>query len=97
MYFFKDTTKAIKIKALTFSYIEKQHLYLSLVKAFNNYSEQKNLGIELDLELLTPENSTTDTVSIISRIDSLLKKKNRINMIYTSIQVHIPLNLVIIL
>jgi len=71
-----NTINAIKIKALAFSYTEKRHLYLSLAKAFNDYSKQYGLDIELDLELLTPENSTSETVSIISSMDSLLKKRS---------------------
>lgn len=55
---------------------------MSLAKAFNDYSKQNGIGIELDLELLTPENSTAETVSVVTRMDSLLKKKSNKYDIY---------------
>ncbi|ORX78328.1 hypothetical protein BCR32DRAFT_247245 [Anaeromyces robustus] len=51
-------------------------LYLSLVNGFNRYSKENNLDIELVLNTISPENSTTEINSYGTSIDALLNKKS---------------------
>ena len=79
-FFFKkynyiDFTKAITVNAIAFSYTEKSSFYNTLTNAFNEYSRINNLDINLQLNILTPENSTTDITNYSSYLESLLAKK----------------------
>jgi len=71
-----DIIKAIALNAIAFSYTEKIPFYKSLKNAFNEYSQKNNLDIELNLNILTPENSTTGVLNYVSYIESLLVKKS---------------------
>jgi len=60
---------------MLFSFTEEEAFYYSLFNAFNAYSREKNLDIYLDINILTPDNSTSAINSYGSTIDSLLKRK----------------------
>jgi len=69
--------KPIEITAITFSYNEKKHFYSSLVNGFNEYTRDKGLDIVLDINILTPDNSTAEAVDFATHIDNLLSKKTK--------------------
>jgi len=70
------TVKAVKtVTALTFSYTEKKYFYISLQNAFNEYSKNYGLDINLDITVLTPENSTALIIDYSTTMDDLLTRK----------------------
>jgi len=50
--------------------------YKVISNAFNEYSREKGLGIEVKLKVLTPETAESDRESYSSTIDTLLLKKS---------------------
>ncbi|OUM70662.1 hypothetical protein PIROE2DRAFT_1202 [Piromyces sp. E2] len=68
--------KAITIKALVFTFTEKAFIYNPLVNAFNKYSIDNELDIDLQLTLLTPQNATSEIYNYGSAIYNLLQKKS---------------------
>jgi len=65
------------LNAITFTYYEDGNSYhRSLINGFNEYSKEKGLGINVDLIVLTPDNSTSDIESYGTTIESLLVKKS---------------------
>ncbi|OUM60623.1 hypothetical protein PIROE2DRAFT_13569 [Piromyces sp. E2] len=67
---------SITIDAIAFTYFESNEIFSSLVKDFNEYSEENNLDIYLKLNLLSPLNSTVHNSDYGSSIYSLLQKKS---------------------
>jgi len=74
--------KAITVIAFTFSYTEKQAFFNSLSKAFNDYSDKNGLDIQLEIELLTPDNSTAMVGDQLYTMDTILKKKSQKHDLY---------------
>jgi len=73
---------AVILKALLFTYAEKEHIYTSMVKDFNEYSKEKNLDIEINLISLTPLNTTINISNYSSMIKTLTNKKSKKYDIY---------------
>ncbi|ORX66087.1 periplasmic binding protein-like II [Anaeromyces robustus] len=69
------------IKAITYTYYGDSY-YQGLVDAFNEYSEINNLDIELQLKVLTPENSTSEVDDYGFTLDALISKKSKKYDIY---------------
>ncbi|ORX64251.1 periplasmic binding protein-like II [Anaeromyces robustus] len=69
-------TETIELVALTNIVNGGAEAYGSLVKEFNSYAEEKNLGIHVTTNLLTYENSTLEVTDYENSIESMLKKKS---------------------
>jgi len=74
--------KAIVINALIYTYSDKEPIYTSLAKDFNEYSKEMKLDIELNLVALTQLNSTTYIGNYSSMIETLIKKRSKKYDIY---------------
>jgi len=85
-----ETVKATIINALAFSVIEKTQIYTYLINNFNDYSIKNNLNITLNLNLLTPKNSTVNRDEFFSLIDSFLQKKSNKYDIYFYDNIYTP-------
>ncbi|ORX82029.1 periplasmic binding protein-like II [Anaeromyces robustus] len=70
------TINAVNIKAIAYTYANKVNVYSPIVDEFNKYSEENGLDINLKLEMLTEENSTSSVIDYSTFMDSLLKKKS---------------------
>ena len=79
---FQDIINAVVLNALLFTYAEKEHIYTSMVKDFNEYSKEKNLNIELNLISLTPLNTTINISNYSSMIKTLINKRSKKYDIY---------------
>lgn len=76
-----DFGNAIELNAIAFSFTE-DGLFSSLVEAFNKYSQTNNLDIKLELNLMTPSNSSTEMSNSQSIMESLLSKGSQKYEIY---------------
>jgi len=74
--------KKITVNAITFSYTEKKIFYISLANAFNEYAKNNNLDVELNMEVLTPENSTSQIIDYSTMMDENLSRKKKKYDIY---------------
>jgi len=77
IYIFLDFVNAITLNAITFSYIVEENVYNDLIDDFNEYSKKNDLNIHIELEILTPFNSTSEVTDYGSTIESLLNKKSK--------------------
>jgi len=76
-------SKNCTIYAITFTYYEDGNSYhRPLIEGFNEYSKEKGLGINMELVVLTPLNSTSDIENYGTTIESLLVKKSEKYDIY---------------
>lgn len=57
-------------------------IYSKFASEFNAYSEENNLGITLDVKLLSKDNSTTEVKDYESMLDALISKKSEKYDIY---------------
>ncbi|KAL6630151.1 hypothetical protein U3516DRAFT_822234 [Neocallimastix sp. 'constans'] len=73
--------KTITFKALTYSYFEENR-YSDLIDEFNKYSKDNNLDIYIQLNALSPKNSSLHTSDYASTVDLLLQKKSNKYDIY---------------
>jgi len=65
----------ITLNVMVYSlYVSGYDYYQPLVDGFNEYSQEKNLGIYVHLTILTAENSTQEIGDYGSTVDSLLVK-----------------------
>ncbi|ORX81335.1 periplasmic binding protein-like II, partial [Anaeromyces robustus] len=69
-------SKTVIINALAFTKNEEVQIYTFLVNRFNNYSKKNNLNITVNLNLLSPANSTAESLDFFTSIDSYLRKKS---------------------
>ncbi|ORX81334.1 periplasmic binding protein-like II, partial [Anaeromyces robustus] len=94
-----QNVKSVVLNALAFTENEDVQIYTYVVNDFNNYSKNANLNITINLNLLSPANSTADTVDFFSLMDSYLQKKSTrydiyfYDLIYTTEFEHYFLNL----
>jgi len=65
----------IILNTIAFSREEIGQLYSSVVNEFNEYSKENNLGIILNLNLLTDKNITYSINDYGSMVEALLKKR----------------------
>jgi len=67
----------VNITAIVHSFYDNEYIYYRvLTDGFNEYSRENGLGINIQLIVLTPENSTSDFENYGTMIDSLLKRKS---------------------
>jgi len=85
-----ETVKATVLNALAFSVVEEIQIYSYLINYFNDYSIKNNLNITLNLNLLTPKNSTVNRDEFFSLIDSFLQKKSNKYDIYFYDNIYTP-------
>jgi len=71
-----NTINATTVTGMVFSFTEEETFYNTLFNAFNVYSRENNLNIDLNINILTPDNSTSAINSYGSTVDSLLKRKS---------------------
>jgi len=80
---YAQNTQNITINAILFSYYDDPNSYYKLfTREFNEYSKKNDLGITVELEILTPETSSSVVENYGTTIDSLLVKKKQKYEIY---------------
>ncbi|KAG4102030.1 periplasmic binding protein-like II [Neocallimastix lanati (nom. inval.)] len=81
---------ALNLNALAYAPLSQTQIYSMIVNDFNEYSKINNLNVTLDLTLILPSNSTSNTDDYCSVIDVFLEKKSDkydiifYNNVYTS-------------
>jgi len=76
LFFYINYSAAIVLNAIAYTMDEVGLLYKSYVNKFNQYSEENDLNIKVNLILMTSSNSTVSLINNGSMFESLLKKKN---------------------
>ncbi|OUM61936.1 hypothetical protein PIROE2DRAFT_11901 [Piromyces sp. E2] len=71
--------KKVTINAIAFSYYDQNQIYTYIAEKFNKYSEDNNLNIELNLNLLTLSNSTSNINDYGSFLESYFRKNENEN------------------
>jgi len=85
-----DNVIALNLNALAYAPLSQTQIYSMIVNDFNEYSKINNLNVTLDLTLILPSNSTSNTDDYCSVIDVFLEKKSDkydiifYNNVYTS-------------
>ena len=75
--------KYITLNAVAFTVDPNQQSYSNMIKDFNKYSLENNINIEIKLNLVSSDNSTSIVTDYGSMIESVIKKsKNNKYHIY---------------
>ncbi|ORX52872.1 hypothetical protein BCR32DRAFT_288114 [Anaeromyces robustus] len=64
----------ITLNAVAYTFGSDDQLYSSFLKKFNDYSKKNNLNIEINLNLISPVNSSTIIKDYGSMIETVMKK-----------------------
>jgi len=89
--FYKDIvlvkSKNIELTALGISYSDDSEFYTYLFKEFNEYKKKNNLDINIDLTVISQNNSTASPLAFKTQLSSLHKKKKKTyDLIFYDIQ-----------
>jgi len=65
----------VTINALAYTYFPENQIYTDLINNFNNYAKDENKDIKLELNLLTPANSSNNINDYGLFLESVLQKE----------------------
>jgi len=67
----------LKVNGIGLVNDDRKTSYTTIVSQFNDYSKEKGLNIELNIEVFSPSNSSSFSVEFGSVLDHILKKRNK--------------------
>jgi len=90
-FFIKKVKCIVELNALGYNFDGENQIYTKIIEDFNQYSATNNLGVKININLLTNLNSTISIASYESTIENLLNKNKTNYDIYFYDNIYTPI------